>query len=133
MWTEELKSCLNVDLQGGQSPGPIAPPRKSLDPPTKEIKLLSLIIPVQDHCVVYISTMSIRTPLWHQLRSRISNVQRCSSSFRPLLSNRAVSLNRSFLQTRSHASISASELQFGQPLHETHPHLLEPCERMFRS
>jgi intermediate cleaving peptidase 55 len=29
---------------------------------------------------------------------------------------------------RSYASISAAELKFGQPLHETHPHLLNPGE-----
>ena len=30
---------------------------------------------------------------------------------------------------RSYASVSASELRFGQPVHETHPHLLEAGER----
>ncbi|OJZ91099.1 hypothetical protein ASPFODRAFT_180405 [Aspergillus luchuensis CBS 106.47] len=29
---------------------------------------------------------------------------------------------------RTYASISAAELKFGQPLHETHPHILEPGE-----
>lgn len=29
---------------------------------------------------------------------------------------------------RYHASVSAAELQFGQPLHETHPHLLKAGE-----
>lgn len=33
------------------------------------------------------------------------------------------------LPYRSYASVSAAELQFGQPLHETHPHLLKPGER----
>jgi hypothetical protein len=33
-------------------------------------------------------------------------------------------------QTRTYASVSAAELQFGQPIHETHPHLLGPGERM---
>ncbi|KAI4097760.1 MAG: hypothetical protein LQ344_000032 [Seirophora lacunosa] len=32
------------------------------------------------------------------------------------------------LPHRSYASLSAAELQFGQPLHETHPHLLKPGE-----
>ena len=32
-------------------------------------------------------------------------------------------------QLRKYASISAAELQFGQPLHETHPHLLKAGER----
>lgn len=31
--------------------------------------------------------------------------------------------------TRHHSSVSAAELQFGQPLHETHPHLLKAGER----
>ena len=30
--------------------------------------------------------------------------------------------------TRTYASISASELQFGQPVHETHPHILAAGE-----
>ena len=77
--------------------------------------------------------MSIRAPILHSFRRRILNVQRCRSPFRPLLSNRAVALNRTFLPTRSYAFISASELQFGQPLHETHPHLLEPGECTFSS
>lgn len=29
---------------------------------------------------------------------------------------------------RTYASISAAELQFGQPVHETHPHLLKAGE-----
>ncbi|KAL8993385.1 MAG: hypothetical protein Q9169_006388 [Polycauliona sp. 2 TL-2023] len=32
------------------------------------------------------------------------------------------------LQSRPYASVSAADLQFGQPLHETHPHLLKPGE-----
>lgn len=32
-------------------------------------------------------------------------------------------------QHRFYASVSAAELQFGQPLRETHPHLLKPGER----
>ncbi|KAI4185901.1 MAG: hypothetical protein L6R41_003838 [Letrouitia leprolyta] len=32
------------------------------------------------------------------------------------------------LQSRRSSSVSAAELQFGQPLHETHPHLLKPGE-----
>ncbi|KAL3487290.1 peptidase M24, structural domain-containing protein [Aspergillus germanicus] len=34
---------------------------------------------------------------------------------------------QSFIR-RGYASISAAELKFGQPLHETHPHLLDPGE-----
>lgn len=29
---------------------------------------------------------------------------------------------------RRHMSVSAAELRFGQPLHETHPHLLKAGE-----
>lgn len=32
-------------------------------------------------------------------------------------------------QPRPYSSVSASELRFGQPLHETHPHILEAGER----
>jgi intermediate cleaving peptidase 55 len=38
--------------------------------------------------------------------------------------------NQAFIR-RGYASISAAELKFGQPLHETHPHLLGPGEREF--
>ena len=41
---------------------------------------------------------------------------------------------RSAVQTfRSYASVSAAELQFGQPVHETHPHLLKAGERKWHS
>lgn len=30
-------------------------------------------------------------------------------------------------------SVAAADLKFGQPLHETHPHILEPGERMHKS
>ncbi|KAI4230354.1 MAG: hypothetical protein L6R36_000165 [Xanthoria steineri] len=32
------------------------------------------------------------------------------------------------LQSRLYAAVSAADLQFGQPVHETHPHLLQPGE-----
>ena len=35
-------------------------------------------------------------------------------------------------QLRRFASVSAAELKFGQPLPETHPHLLKPGERKLR-
>lgn len=34
-------------------------------------------------------------------------------------------------RSRTYASVSAAQLQFGQPLHETHPHLLGPGERVY--
>ncbi|GAQ03228.1 intermediate cleaving peptidase 55 [Aspergillus lentulus] len=47
-------------------------------------------------------------------------------SIRPVLRRCRMSKQPSLL--RSYASISATELKFGQPLHETHPHLLNPGE-----
>ncbi|KAL4865584.1 hypothetical protein BDV12DRAFT_174390 [Aspergillus spectabilis] len=44
----------------------------------------------------------------------------------PRLSQRAIQTQPTL--RRGYASISAAELKFGQPLHETHPHLLEPGE-----
>ncbi|KAL8799157.1 MAG: hypothetical protein Q9182_006094 [Xanthomendoza sp. 2 TL-2023] len=38
------------------------------------------------------------------------------------------SLGTAVLQSRSYASVSAADLRFGQPLHETHPHLLKAGE-----
>lgn len=77
-----------------------------------------------------LSTMLKRIPLLHQPWRRVPHIPSCTSSaqFRPSLSNSFTAHNRSSLRARSYASISAAELQFGQPLHETHPHLLEPGE-----
>lgn len=36
-------------------------------------------------------------------------------------------------QSRPYASIAASEFQFGQPVHETHPHLLKAGEGRFEN
>lgn len=33
------------------------------------------------------------------------------------------------LAARTYATVSAAELQFGQPVHETHPHILKAGER----
>ena len=32
-----------------------------------------------------------------------------------------------------HQILSARDLQFGQPVHETHPHLLKPQESMYNT
>lgn len=40
-------------------------------------------------------------------------------------------VQRRSLTSRRCSSISAADLQFGQPLHETHPHLLKAGERKF--
>lgn len=34
-----------------------------------------------------------------------------------------------FLNARAQSSIAAADLQFGQPLHETHPHIIQSGER----
>ncbi|KAK3175326.1 hypothetical protein OEA41_002573 [Lepraria neglecta] len=44
------------------------------------------------------------------------------------ISRRPLDRSRIPAQLRSYASISAAELHFGQPLHETHPHLLKAGE-----
>jgi intermediate cleaving peptidase 55 len=43
---------------------------------------------------------------------------------------RRVVASWSRLAARSYATISASDLQFGQPVHETHPHILKAGESM---
>ena len=54
---------------------------------------------------------------------------------RPVISRTAASIARqaprgfSIGHDRSYSSVSAGELRFGQPVHETHPHLLEAGER----
>ena len=75
----------------------------------------------------------------HQLpfRSRLSN--QLSQSLRPtalLRPNRSTvsSFNSRRarvlpISTRTFASVSAADLQFGQPVHETHPHMLQAGER----
>lgn len=39
-----------------------------------------------------------------------------------------VPAHKHYIIRRSYASISAADLKFGQPLHETHPHILSPGE-----
>ncbi|KAI4283706.1 MAG: hypothetical protein L6R35_005070 [Caloplaca aegaea] len=59
--------------------------------------------------------------LGRQLRSNVRKQAPWSSVHRSPRATQA-------LPYRSYASVSAAELQFGQPLHETHPHLLKPGE-----
>jgi intermediate cleaving peptidase 55 len=72
-------------------------------------------------------------------RTALGQIERCIARNRlctsPLLrqscpqsSHRQPTPRLSPLTSRSYATISASELQFGQPVHETHPHLLAPGE-----
>jgi len=46
----------------------------------------------------------------------------------PCIARRAVNRRLPPFQCRSYASVSAAKLSFGQPVHETHPHLLKPGE-----
>jgi len=61
---------------------------------------------------------------WHRYLSRSPfNALRCSDRqfyLRPASTRLAV--------RRGYATVSAAELQFGQPVHETHPHILKPGE-----
>lgn len=61
-------------------------------------------------------------------RSSMFRAARCirNPPTRSYLSVRPLS---SASQTRRYSSIDASQLRFGQPLHETHPHLLKAGER----
>ena len=54
----------------------------------------------------------------HSLRVCLNGISTCRYRYR-------YALNRG----RHYSSVSAAELQFGQPLHETHPHLLKAGER----
>ncbi|KAL6238806.1 hypothetical protein BDW75DRAFT_200332 [Aspergillus navahoensis] len=62
-------------------------------------------------------------------RSLVRQWPRCLR--RPIAPGALSRLSQPRVQTqlrRGYASISAAELKFGQPLHETHPHLLDPGE-----
>lgn len=64
-----------------------------------------------------------------------SCVQALNKCIRPVGSRTSASIARqaprrlSTGHNRSYSSVSAGELRFGQPVHETHPHLLEAGER----
>ncbi|KAH8601186.1 putative Xaa-Pro aminopeptidase [Bisporella sp. PMI_857] len=73
--------------------------------------------------------MKLRNAPWQQLQRAIIS----SRSFYPATKFLASPINTTktidaFSQARNYASISAAELQFGQPVHETHPHLLRAGE-----
>ncbi|KAI5467704.1 peptidase M24, structural domain-containing protein [Mariannaea sp. PMI_226] len=46
----------------------------------------------------------------------------------PSVAAASVRLPRSSIQCRGYATVSAADLQFGQPVYETHPHILKPGE-----
>lgn len=66
------------------------------------------------------------------MQSCVHTLNKCIS---PVVSRTSVSVARQAPRrpfaghNRSYASVSAGELRFGQPVHETHPHLLEAGER----
>ncbi|TVY68773.1 Intermediate cleaving peptidase [Lachnellula suecica] len=66
------------------------------------------------NCIAYAPQNAIRT-----------EARRRSNITRPALSTPS---SRRRATRRTYASISAAELQFGQPVHETHPHLLRAGE-----
>jgi intermediate cleaving peptidase 55 len=70
--------------------------------------------------------MKLRRPALQQLQRAISTARR-PRQVSQFLSDASRYPGTS--QPRTYASISAAELQFGQPVHETHPHLLRAGER----
>ena len=64
-----------------------------------------------------------------------SCVHALNKCIRPVVLRNSASIARqtprglSIGHNRSYSSVSAGELRFGQPVHETHPHLLEAGER----
>lgn len=54
-------------------------------------------------------------------------------STRPTISSLGSTCRATGLPRRTYATISAAELEFGQPVHETHPHLLREGESMYHT
>ncbi|KAL1970044.1 hypothetical protein VTN77DRAFT_6449 [Rasamsonia byssochlamydoides] len=69
-----------------------------------------------------------RTSFLRQWRHCLSHSQRRAAQFRHGQFDLLSASSRQAACRRSYASISAAELQFGQPVHETHPHILKPGE-----
>ena len=65
-------------------------------------------------------SMLIRTALCHLTKTRHNLQRACSAPYRPATLH---------AHHRLLASVNAAELSFGQPVHETHPHLLQAGER----
>lgn len=66
-------------------------------------------------------------------RSRLIELGRSLSKPSAFSSCRRIAQTSQTSQSRPYASIAASELQFGQPVHETHPHLLNAGEGRFEN
>jgi len=82
---------------------------------------------ISPHIMLRCSTTYLR-----QFRQGSAHLRRCATQGRfSLKKTRVGGFEWTALgNTRTFASVSAADLQFGQPLHETHPHLLGPGERM---
>ncbi|KAK4948111.1 aminopeptidase [Elasticomyces elasticus] len=65
--------------------------------------------------------MSMRRTIWQTLKHANDGVRSSVCSFR-------CSCLRPALRNYNSLSVNASDLSFGQPVHETHPHLLQPGE-----
>jgi intermediate cleaving peptidase 55 len=72
-----------------------------------------------------------RTSLLRQWRIGPLQSHQTAIQSRPPRPGCPIASSRCVPRRRSYASVSAAELQFGQPLHETHPHLLGPGERVY--
>jgi intermediate cleaving peptidase 55 len=66
-----------------------------------------------------------RTLCLRQWRHCLSHSRYCAPRFQCNLPSRQAACRRTY------ASISAAELHFGQPVHETHSHILEPGECLY--
>ena len=71
--------------------------------------------------------MKLGRPALQQLQKRLFSPP-CRQS---QLLGLATTCRATFQSRRSYASISAADLQFGQPVHETHPHLLRAGESTY--
>ncbi|KAL1986600.1 hypothetical protein VTN96DRAFT_6178 [Rasamsonia emersonii] len=69
-----------------------------------------------------------RTSFLRQWRHCLSGSQCSAAQFRHGQYDLLSASSRQAARRRSYATISAAELQFGQPVHETHPHILNPGE-----
>lgn len=82
----------------------------------------------------------MQTPVFGQRQTSIFNMKLRTSRLqqlrRAIISSRSpcrvppISISRT-TPPRTYATVSAAELQFGQPVHETHPHLLRAGESMY--
>lgn len=100
--------------------------------PTKYISLkpsTSITIEIQYNQIAFklnSITMKLRSPLL-RLQRAVTCSRPSYPSIRFATSTIKPHTNR---HSRAYATVSAADLSFGQPVHETHPHLLRPGEGM---